>query len=193
MIFILTLYFILDKDGIKKFLVSLLPIKQKTRVVTITNKVGQKLGGWLRGQLILAVAVGLIVYIGLTLMNIPYALTLAMLAGILEIVPIIGPIVSAVPAIMIAFTVSPATALMVTIFYILVQELENKLLVPQVMKHSVGLNPVTIIIIILIGAKLMGIIGILLSVPIASVVYVVLEEWPLVAKAKKRARARARK
>ena len=178
--FILTLYLILDEDGIKKFFISLFPIKQKNRLITIAHKIGVKLGGWLRGQIILGIVVGLIVYIGLTLMRIPYALTLAILAGILEIIPIIGPIISAIPAIIIAFTISPTTALMVTIFYILVQELENKLLVPKVMQHTVGLNPISIIIIILIGAKLMGILGMLLAVPVASVFYVILEEWPLV-------------
>ncbi|MFH0912580.1 MAG: AI-2E family transporter [Patescibacteria group bacterium] len=185
MIFILTLYFILDENGIKNFFISLMPMKQKSRIITIANKVGLKLGGWLRGQIILAIAVGVIVYIGLLIMGIPYALTLAIVAGILEIVPIIGPIISAVPAILLAFTISPTTALMVTIFYILVQELENKLLVPKVMQHAVGLNPVTIIIIILIGAKLFGILGILLAVPVASVVYVILEEWPLMGSSKK--------
>ncbi|OGB74014.1 hypothetical protein A2V68_01440 [candidate division Kazan bacterium RBG_13_50_9] len=180
MIFILTLYFLLDENGIKKFFVSLLPIRQKDKIVTIANKIGIKLGGWLRGQLTLAVTIGIVVYLGLLILKMPYALTLAILAGILEIVPIIGPIIAAIPAILIAFTVSPTMALIITIFYILVQELENKLLVPKVMQYAVGLNPVTIIIIILIGAKLMGILGILLAVPVASVIYVILEEWPII-------------
>lgn len=179
MIFILTLYFLLDQNGIKKFFLSLLPIKQKARIVTITNKIGYKLGGWLRGQIVLAIAVGIVVYIGLVLLKMPYALTLAILAGVLEIIPIIGPIIAAIPAILVAFTISPTMALVITVFYILVQELENKLLVPKIMQQAVGLNPVTIIIIILIGAKLMGIIGILLAVPVAAVIYVIIEEWPI--------------
>ena len=179
MIFILTLYFLLDENGIKKFFVSLFPVQQKARLITVANKIGVKLGGWLRGQVILAIAVGVVVYVGLAILQVPYALTLAILAGALEIIPIIGPIISAIPAILIAFTISPLMALIVTGFYILVQELENKLLVPKVMQYTVGLNPVTIIIIILIGAKLMGILGILLAVPVAAVIYVVLENWPL--------------
>lgn len=186
MIFILTLYFILDENGIKKFFVSLIPLKQKGRITTIAHKIGLKLGGWLRGQIILCITIGILVYIGLSLMQIPYALTLAILAGVLEIVPIIGPIISAVPAIIIAFTIAPATALMVTIFYIIIQEVENKLLVPKVMQYTVGLNPITVIIIILIGAKLMGILGMLLAVPVASVVYVILDEWPLVSASRKK-------
>ena len=184
-IFILTLYLVLDENGVKKFFVSMFPTKQKTRLMTIGNKIGMKLGGWLRGQIILGAIVGAIVYVGLLLMHIPYALTLGIFAGVLEIIPIIGPIISAVPAILIAFTIAPTTALMVTIFYIIVQELENKLLVPKVMQYTVGLNPISIIIIILVGAKLMGILGMLLAVPVASVFYVILEEWPLMGGSKK--------
>lgn len=179
MILVLTLYFLLDENGIKKFFISLLPIRQKTRIISMTSKIGHKLGGWLRGQIILGIIVGVVVYIGLIILKMPYALTLAIVAGLFEIIPIIGPILAAIPAILVAFTISPTIALVVTIFYILVQELENKLLVPKIMQYAVGLNPITIIIIILIGAKLMGIIGVLLAVPVAAVIYVILEEWPI--------------
>ncbi len=178
MTFVLTLYFLLDENGIKKFFISLLPIRQKTKIIGMANKMGHKLGGWLRGQIVLALVVGLVVYIGLILLNMPYALTLAIVAGLFEIIPIIGPILAAIPAILVAFTISPTMALAITVFYILVQELENKLLVPKIMQYAVGLNPITIIIIILIGAKLMGILGVLLAVPVAAVIYVLLEEWP---------------
>ncbi len=176
-VFVLNLYLLLDENGIKKFFVALLPVKQKNQIVNIANKVGSGLGAWLRGQLLLGIIVGLLVYIGLVIIGVPYALTLALLAGVLEIIPIIGPIVSAIPAILIALSISPTMALIVTGFYILVQELENKLLVPKVMQRTVGLHPVTIIIVLLIGAKLMGILGILLAVPVTSVLYIVLKEW----------------
>ncbi|KKW25514.1 MAG: hypothetical protein VE99_C0001G0151 [candidate division Kazan bacterium GW2011_GWC1_52_13] len=176
-VFVLTLYLLLDENGIKKFFVALLPIKQKNQIVTIANKVGLGLGAWLRGQILLGIIVGMVVYVGLYFLHIPYALTLALLAGILEIIPVIGPIISAIPAILIALTLSPTTALLVTVFYILVQELENKLLVPKVMQLTVGLHPVTIIIVLLIGAKLMGILGILLAVPVTTMVYIILREW----------------
>ncbi|MDD5606233.1 MAG: AI-2E family transporter [Patescibacteria group bacterium] len=176
-VLVLTLYLLLDENGIKKFFVALLPIKQKTQIVGVASKVGQGLGSWLRGQILLAIIVGAVVYIGLLLIGIPYALTLAILAGVLEIIPIIGPIVSAIPAILIALTISPTMALVITGFYILVQELENKFLVPKVMQYSVGLHPVTIIIVLLIGAKLMGIIGILLAVPVTTMLHIILKEW----------------
>jgi len=176
-VFVLTLYLLLDENGIKNFFVALLPVKQKHQLVNIANKIGVGLGAWLRGQLLLGIVVGALVYIGLLIIGVPYALTLGLLAGVLEIIPIIGPIISAIPAILIALSISPTMALIVTGFYILVQELENKLLVPKVMQRTVGLHPVTIIIVLLMGAKLMGVLGILLSVPVASVIYIILKEW----------------
>lgn len=181
-VFILTLYLLLDENGIKNFFVALLPIKQKHQLVNIANKIGAGLGAWLRGQIVLMILVGIITYIGLLIIGVPYALTLALLAGVLEIIPIIGPILSAIPAILIALSISPTLGLVVTIFFILIQELENKLLVPKVMQRTVGLHPVTIIIVLLIGAKLMGILGILLAIPIASAIYIVLKEWSHVAR-----------
>lgn len=176
-VFVLTLYLLLDEQGIKKFFVALLPIKQKSQIQTIAHKVGQGLGAWFRGQLLLGLIIGVLVYIGLLILNVPYALTLAMLAGILELIPVIGPIISAIPAILISLSLSPSSALMVAIFYILIQELENKLLVPKVMQRTVGLHPVTVIIVLLIGAKLMGLIGILLAVPVTTMIYIILKEW----------------
>lgn len=176
-VLVLTLYLLLDEDGIKKFFTALLPIKQKAQIQGIAHKVGMGLGSWFRGQLLLGLMVGILVYVGLVLLNVPYALTLAILAGILELTPIVGPIISAIPAILIALSVSPTSALIVAVFYILIQELENKLLVPKVMQKTVGLHPVTIIIVLLIGAKLMGLMGILLAVPTTSMVYIILKEW----------------
>lgn len=176
-VFVLNLYLLLDENGIKNFFVALLPLKQKNQLTAVASKIGAGLGAWLRGQLLLGIIVGVLVYIGLVIIGVPYALTLALLAGVLEIIPIIGPILSAIPAILIALSISPTMALIVTGFYILVQELENKLLVPKVMQRTVGLHPVTIIVVLLIGAKIMGVLGILLAVPIASVIYIILKEW----------------
>jgi len=185
-IMILTLYFLLDENGIKNFLVSLVPVKQKSRVVDIFQKIGIKLGHWFRGQIILGVIMGIMVFVGLTIMKVPFALTLALLIAVFEIIPIIGPILAAIPAILIALSISPSLALIVILFYIIAHQIENNLLVPKIMQYSVGLNPITIIIILLIGAKLMGIIGMLLAVPVATVFYTFLQEW-LIFQRRKRA------
>jgi predicted PurR-regulated permease PerM len=102
-----------------------------------------------------------------------YALPLALLAGFLEIIPTIGPILSAVPAVIVALTVSPTMALVVIGIYLVIQLAENNLVVPKIMQHAVGLNPVVIIIAILVGAELLGITGALLSLPFVSFVTVI--------------------
>ncbi len=123
----------------------------------------------MQGQLFLGVIVGVLVYIGLSLLGIRFALLLAIIAGILELVPYIGPVLSAIPAVILAFFQAPILALWILILYIVVQQLENYLLVPVIMKKVVGLNPVVVIIALLIGGKLLGILGIILAVPAAAV------------------------
>ncbi|HEX7017324.1 MAG TPA: AI-2E family transporter [Patescibacteria group bacterium] len=130
-----------------------------------------QLGGWVRGQLILMTVIGVITYIGLSLLSIPYALPLAVLAGILEILPNLGPTIAAVPAIILALVMlgwpmAAATA----VFYIVVQQLENYVIVPKIMRDNVDVNPVVTIVTILIGLQLGGVVGALLAVP----VYIVL-------------------
>ena len=113
-------------------------------------------------------------YIGLALLHIEFALPLAIIAGILEIVPMIGPIISAVPAVLLALAISPVLALSVAVLYIIVQQIENNIFVPIVMKRSVGLSPLVTILSLLIGARLDGIGGAVVSVPIVLVFQVIL-------------------
>ncbi len=134
------------------------------------GRIELKLGGWLRGQIILMLIIGISTYIGLTLLGVEYALALAVIAGILEIVPIIGPILSAIPALIVAFTVSPIAGFGVIGLYILIQQLENHLVVPKVMQKAVGFNPLVTIIVLMIGGNLLGLMGAILAIPIAIVV-----------------------
>lgn len=128
--------------------------------------INEKLGAWARGQFLLCLCIALASFLGLTILGIPFALPLAIIAGLLEIIPIIGPIVSAIPAVIIALTISPNLALTVVSLYILVQMLENNLLVPKIMQAAVGLNPVIVIVGIMVGGNLLGIMGAILSIPI---------------------------
>ena len=130
----------------------------------------------MQGQLILSLLVGILSYIGLTIFNIPYALPLAMIAGIMEVVPVIGPIISALPAVFLAFTISPFLSIVVAIMYLVIQQLENHLIVPQVMRRAVGLNPLIVILAIAIGSRLLGISGALLAVPMAVVFQIIATE-----------------
>jgi predicted PurR-regulated permease PerM len=132
---------------------------------------------WLRGQVILGLIIFAVTLVGLSILKVNYALTLAVIAGLLEVLPIIGPIVAGGLAVLIALTQSPLLALIVMGFYLLVQQLENHILVPQVMKKSLGLNPIAVILAIIIGGKLLGFIGILISVPVTAAIGVLLEEF----------------
>jgi predicted PurR-regulated permease PerM len=125
-----------------------------------------QLGGWVRGQLALMLLIGFVTYITLTLLNIPYALPLAVLAGFLEILPNLGPTISAVPAVLMTFAlVSPTMAGVVLLSYVVIQQLENNLVVPRIMKAAVNVEPLTSIVLILAGVKLAGVAGALLAIP----------------------------
>jgi len=142
------------------------------------NALELRLGGWVRGQLVLMLVIGTVTYVGLRLLNIPYALPLAVLAGLLEIVPNVGPTLASIPAIIVAYLVfGPVVAGLVTLFYVLVQQLENNLIVPKIMKDSANVNPLVAIVIILVGITVGGVVGALLSVPIYIVLRTIYSFW----------------
>lgn len=171
-IVVLTFYLLLER-GKLDHLVSQFFVGREERVKRITKQIEDKLGAWLRGQIALSVIISLLVYLVLSLFGVPYALPLAILAGLLEVVPVIGPIISAIPAVAIAYLVSPVLALVVALAFFVIQQLENNLIVPQVMKRAVGLNPLIVILAVAIGGKLLGIAGALLAVPITVVIQII--------------------
>jgi predicted PurR-regulated permease PerM len=178
-VFVISFYLMLEREGLKKQFISLWPSSYHENILRTANQVENKIGWWLRGQLILSFTIGFCVWLGLTLLGLPFALPLGLLAGILEIIPTIGPIVSAVPAIIVALTISPGLAIFVAIFYILLQMLENNLLVPKIMQKAVGLNPIIIIIGVLIGSKFLGILGALLAVPFIAMIIILAKSFKL--------------
>ncbi|HET8581049.1 MAG TPA: AI-2E family transporter [Candidatus Paceibacterota bacterium] len=125
------------------------------------------LGNWVRGELVLGAAVGVLSLIALIILGIPFAPVLAMLAAILELIPYAGPILAAIPAVILAASDSTTAALIVGLAYLIIQQIENHVLVPLVMKHAIELHPVTIIVVLFIGFELMGIAGAFLAVPAA--------------------------
>lgn len=172
---VLTFYMLLEKDVLESRISSLFRGREE-RVKRLIVKIEEKLGAWLQGQLFLSLVIGLMSYIGLTLLSIPFALPLALIAGILEVIPVIGPIISAIPAIFLAVTISPVLGIMVALMYLVIQQLENHLIVPQVMNRAVGLNPLIVILAIAIGSRLLGIPGALLAVPLAVVIQIISAE-----------------
>ncbi len=177
MIIVLTFYFTVQDKQWKKGMEALIPSKHREYVVDLIARMQEKIGYWLRGQLFLCLIVFLVSWFGLTLLGVKYALVLAIFAGVMEFIPFIGPFVSAVPAIFIALTQAPFLGLLVLILYLIIQQAENLILVPTVMKKAVGLNPLVILIVILIGARLAGVLGILLAVPVTTAIGVALGDY----------------
>ena len=172
----ISFYLLLQKDGVEKALAFLLPPKYHQKSFNISRKIEVKMSSWVRGQLFLALIIFIVNYIALSVLKVDMALTLALLSGLLEMLPIIGPIVAGTAAALVALTISPLLAIIVAAWYILVQQLEAHFLVPQVMKKSVGLNPILVIVALLVGGKVMGIWGVLIAVPIFACLAVVFDE-----------------
>lgn len=181
-IFVLTFYLLLEQDGLKKAYRGFLSPEYYERLAEITKKIAEKLGAWLRGQLLLMLIVGIFTAIGLAIIGLPFALALGLWAAITEIVPLVGPWIGAIPGVIIGFSRSPLYGLLALIIYVVVQQAESNFLVPKVMSRAVGLSPVVVIIAILIGDKLYGLTGVLLSVPLAAVISVIAQDWTAIRK-----------
>lgn len=176
-ILIISFYLSVTKKGIESFLGSVVPEKYEGYAIDLWKRSERKVGLWLQGQLLLGLIMGLLVYVGLSLMDIKFALILGFLVAIFEIVPMVGPVLAAIPAIFLAFLQSPTLGLWVIVFYIIIQQLENHLLVPVVLGKTVGLNPVVVIIALLIGQNLAGIPGMILSVPVATIIVETMDDF----------------
>ncbi len=175
-IILISFYLSVMKKGIDNFLVAITPKKYESYILDLWKRTETKLGKWLQGQLLLALIIGVAVYIGLSLLNVKFALIFAILAMVLELVPNVGPVIAAIPAIVIAFLQSPALGLWVVLFYVVIQQAENHILVPVVLGRTVGLNPVVVVISLLAGATLAGVIGLILAVPVAAIVVEIFDD-----------------
>jgi len=177
LVFVFSFYLAAQERGIENFLRLVTPLKHESYVVDLWERSQKKLGRWLRTQVLLGAIVGLLTFFGLTLLGIPHAFFFAIIAGLFEIIPVVGPILSAVPAVAAAFLVSPLLSLLVTALYIVVQQAESHVIVPVVMRKAVGLSPLVVVLALLIGAKLGGIFGILFAVPLTAIGAELLNDW----------------
>jgi predicted PurR-regulated permease PerM len=175
-ILLLAYYLLLDSDGIVRSFVRLFPRTERGRVSDACRRIATKVSAWLAGQLLLAGVIGASAAIGLWLLGVPYFYVLALIAGIGEMIPVVGPLLAAVPAIAVALSVSPATALFVAIFFVAQQQFENHVLVPKIMERQVGVSAVVVIVALIIGGSLLGIVGAILAVPTAAILQVLVQE-----------------
>jgi predicted PurR-regulated permease PerM len=181
-ILLLTFYLLVESQSIFDFFVRLFPRGRRAQVATVSALVTTKVSAWLGGQIFLGFVIGATSAVGLGLMGVPYFFVLALISGIGEMIPMVGPLISAIPAILVAFTVSPGLALGVAVFFLLQQQFENAVLVPKLMGETVGLSAVTVISALLIGSELLGFAGALLAVPTAAIIQVLFEELYLAEK-----------
>jgi predicted PurR-regulated permease PerM len=175
-ILVIAFYLSVQDEGIKRFLKATVPQAHQGYVLKLVARSQRTLAHWLEGGLLVGTAVGLMTFIGLTILGVKFALVLSILAFLFEFIPFLGPILAAIPAIIIAFFQDVNLGLLVVLLYLIVQQTENHILTPQVMKKAVGLNPIFVILALLIGAKLGGLAGLLLAVPLLAITVEFLED-----------------
>ena len=169
LIIVFSFYFAVIETGVDDFLNIITPKSHQAYVAGLWRRSQHKIGLWMQGQLLLGVIMGVLVFLLLTIFQVPHALVLAVIAGCFEIIPVFGPILAAVPAVAIAFAAGgPKLGIIVVFIYIIAQQFENHLIYPQVVTRVVGVPPLLVILALIVGAELAGFLGIILSVPAAA-------------------------
>ncbi|MDO8565460.1 MAG: AI-2E family transporter [bacterium] len=167
---VLSFYLAVQEDGIGKFLRIIVPLKHEKYAVALWRRSQLKIGLWMQGQLLLGALVMILVYIGLLIIGVPHALLLAVVAGVLELIPLFGPILAAIPAVFVGYAdTGMTTALIVGLLYLLIQQFENHLIYPMVVKKVIGMPPMVSILALVVGGQLAGLLGMLIAVPVAAV------------------------
>ncbi len=167
LVFVSSFYLLLQKDGVEHFLKSVVPKDHQDYAVDLWKRVQVRLARWFRGQLVLALFAGTLMFVVLWLMGVKYALTIAFMVGVLEVIPVIGPIIAGIVTFALISFQSPMLSLVAVIAYFFIEQIQQNLFMPRVLSRAIGLNPIIIIVSLLVAAKLIGFWGILLAIPIA--------------------------
>ncbi len=169
-VIVLSFYFAVQEDGMEGFLRTITPLPQEEYIISLWRRAQKKIGLWMQGQVMLSLLVGLLIYLGLMIIGVPYALLIGLFTAIMEIIPIFGSFIAAVPAIAIAFTTGgPSLALIVAGLYLIVNQFEAHLIYPLVVKKIVGVPPLLVIVAMVAGGELAGFLGVILSIPLAAI------------------------
>jgi predicted PurR-regulated permease PerM len=173
-IFVLAFYWLVERASLKRVVLRTVPVRHARSVNTVWLEVEDKLGGWVRGQLILMLAIGLMAALGYTVIGLPNPILLGVAAGLFEIVPMIGPFLAFAPAVLVALAIEPTRAVIVVVYALVIQQIESNVLVPRVMGRTVGVSPLTVLLGILVGGTLAGLPGAFVAVPVAGALQVIL-------------------
>ncbi len=175
-VLVLAFFLVAEKTALVKAIAFVAPAEYQPFVMQVSVKIRERLGAWLRGQLLLMLAVFVLTYLVLSILGVPYALILALLAGLFEVIPFIGPWLSAIPGVVLALSLSPLHALLTAGAYMLIQMIENNFLVPKIMQKVSGLNPIISLLAVLISWRIGGLAGVILSIPLVMAGSVLLGE-----------------
>ncbi len=174
-IIVLSIYLTLDQSRLERFWLSLAPAVHRPQLLAIWREIESRLGGYVRGELLLMTSIGVMASLGYLAMGLPYALALGVLAGLLEFVPMVGPTLGAIPAVIVALSISPQAALLVVGYTIVIQMAENHILVPRLMGRSVGVSPIMVILAVFAFTSLLGVAGAFLAIPLAAILQVLMD------------------
>lgn len=176
-VLIISLYMSMDWENIKVRIMNFFPENLQENVKDTIEEVEHEVGHWVKGQLLLMFIIGIFSFIGLVVLDVQYALALGLIAGLLEIVPMIGPIISAILAGVVGFVDSPWKGLGVVVLFTVIQQLEGNIIVPQVMKKVSGFSPLSILLALLIGSEFFGILGAVIAIPVMMIVTIILRRF----------------
>lgn len=177
LIVVFSFYLATQEDGIENFLRLLTPLSYEPYIVDLWKRSQRKLGRWLRAQMLLGAVVGVLIFFGLTFLGVEHALSFAFISGVFELIPVVGPILGAVPAVATAFLTSPIVGVFTVLLYVVVQQTESHVIVPVVMRKTIGLSPLVVVFALVAGAKIGGIMGVVLAVPITAIAAEFLNDW----------------
>jgi len=177
MIMVLAFYISVEKQSFSSFIKLVLPDKYRQPVKKFLGSARRDIGAWARGMLILMGVIGLLTYIGLLILGVNFPVVLALIAGFTEIIPWVGPWIGVIPAVIIALAQSPIKALLVLGFYLVVQQIGNAFITPHVMRRTVGLDPLLVLVVLLVGGRVAGAWGMLLAVPIATIIAIIVKQY----------------
>jgi predicted PurR-regulated permease PerM len=176
-LFVMAFYWLTERDHFEQLVVKMIPGRHRERFVTIADRVESMLGAYVRGQTIICVTVGIFCFIVLSFLGVRSALMLAVFAALMEAIPLVGPFLGAIPAVLVALTDSPEKGLVTALAYIVIQQIEAQILVPKVMEHHVGLSPLLVLLALTAGALLGGLIGAVVAIPIAAALMLLFREF----------------
>ena len=176
MIFVISVYLLMEAPKLRRFFLGLFPESYQGRVEEVVSKMAQAMGGFVQGTILTAVIVGFLTYLGMVILDIDFPLVLGLLAGVLEIIPNLGPILAAIPMVFIALLDSPTKALLAVGFVIILQQLESHIIMPNIMRSRIQISPLLIILAVLAGGALGGLLGIISAIPLVAALAVLFEE-----------------